>query len=122
MAVYGAPGDLDATFMSNIGTGFSKPLNALALEGDGKVLMGGNQGSFQGGGSDVLWRLNADGTLNVAVSGFATNTGVPEVDVIVVQGDGKILVGGVFDSFGGTARGGDPAFERRFDAGCGVYF
>ncbi|MDA1006899.1 MAG: hypothetical protein O3A87_10550, partial [Verrucomicrobia bacterium] len=57
MAVCGAAGDLDATFMSNIGTGFSKPLNALALEGDGKVLVGGNLGSFQGPFPRAGWRI-----------------------------------------------------------------
>lgn len=105
-AAAAASGDLDAPFMTTVGGGFSKPINAVALQADGKILAGGNQGAFQGSGSEVLWRLKSDGSLDSAIAGFTTTSGVPEVDEIVVQADGKILVGGVFDHFDGVARGG----------------
>ncbi len=75
-SVYAAPDDLDAGFMVEVGTGFAEPLNAVALESDGSLLVGGTYGSYQGGGSSAMWRLNADGTVADIIDGFATTTGL----------------------------------------------
>jgi uncharacterized delta-60 repeat protein len=65
-------------------------LNALALQPDGKVLVGGHQGwsGFQA----FLVRLNADGSLD---PGFTSSAGGRSVHLITVLPDGKLLVGGM---------------------------
>ena len=110
-------GAVDAAFNAG-GTGFgydpsaSNPGNnirSLAVQPDDKVLVGGFIGSYNGQPTPNLVRLNANGTLdagfNVGSLGFSNgggaNTGIPEV--IVVQPDGKIVVGGTFGDVNGTA-------------------
>ena len=100
-----APDDLDAPFMATVGTGFTKPTQAVAIQADGKILVGGVEGRFQGSTIDTcLWRLNSDGTLDTAVTLFGVYTGKTEINDIVIQSDGKILLGGTFDTYDGVGR------------------
>lgn len=108
-----APGDLDLPFMAEIegnltgaDRGFSRPVNAVLALPDGKTLVGGSYGTFRGANPSVLWVLNPDGSLDRALGPFAVPTGQPEVNVLVAQPDGQILVGGVFQSFDGVLRQG----------------
>src|SRR5207237_6204049 len=88
----------------------------VVVQPDGKILIGGDFTSLApNGGASVtrnhMARLNPDGTLDAAFNPNANNS----VLAIVVQPDGKILVGGQFsgtNSIGGQTRN----FIARLDA------
>jgi uncharacterized delta-60 repeat protein len=88
-------GTKDLTFNNSIG--FNSTARALAIQPDGKILVGGNFTTYKGVLANRIIRLNADGskdsTFNNAI-GFNTTT-----NVITLQPDGKILVGGLFTSY-----------------------
>ena len=72
----------------------------LAVQADGRVLVGGYFTTLGGQPHNWLGRLNADGTPD---SGF--NPGADsDVCSLAVQADGKILVGGWFTILGGQVR------------------
>jgi uncharacterized delta-60 repeat protein/M6 family metalloprotease-like protein len=93
-----ADGTVDASF--NAGAGAGSTVLALALQADGKILVGGNFLGYAGSLRDRLARLNADGSLDTTLlnRGFTA-----PVTAIVVQSDGRMVVGG---SFGGLASQG----------------
>ncbi len=96
-----ANGSLDAAF--NIGTGFDRYISTVALQTDGKILVGGYFTEYNGTSQRKLVRLNTDGSLD---NSFNLGTGFEDiyyatVMAIAVQLDGKILVGGGFNSFNG---------------------
>ena len=91
-------GTLDAMFMS--GTGAGGPVNSIALQSDGKIYIGGGFTSYNGTPLNRAARLNADGTLDTT---FNIGTGLTgTVSAIVIQPDGKIILGGTFSSYNGT--------------------
>jgi len=94
---------LDTTFTTNTGTGFNFTVQSLAIQSDGKIVIGGSFTTFNGVTVNRIVRLNSDGTHDTA---FTTNTGTGFngfVFSIAVQSDGKIIVGGDFTAFNGTA-------------------
>jgi uncharacterized delta-60 repeat protein len=104
-------GTEDTSFYTNLGTSFlqSATLYAVALQSDGKILVGGSFNSFNSSTRNGLIRLNSDGTQD---SSFYTNLGTGFSSVIAgrgifdidVQSDGKIIVSGSFSTLNGTAR------------------
>jgi uncharacterized delta-60 repeat protein len=95
-------GTLDTAFTANIGTGADANVNVIAVQSDGKILLGGVFTTFNGTTVNKIVRLNSDGTLDTA---FDTNTGTGASDIvftIAIQSDGKIVVGGAFTTFDGT--------------------
>ena len=93
-----ADGTRDTAFTTNTGTGASSAVFTLAIQPDGKILVGGHFTTFNGVTVNRIVRLNADGSIDTA---FTTDTGTGannSVNTIVVQPDGKILVGGLFTS------------------------
>ncbi|WP_164891157.1 T9SS type A sorting domain-containing protein [Botryobacter ruber] len=98
-------GSLDATF--NPGTGFNHYVISVALQANGKLVAGGFFTSFNGTNHNHIARLNADGSLD---GGFSTGTGFsggtsPYVLSVVLQPDGKLVVGGNFLSFNTIPKG-----------------
>jgi uncharacterized delta-60 repeat protein len=75
-------------------------INALALQPDGKILVGGAFVSLAGQPRSRIARLNADGTLDAGFNPGANS----DVYALVVQADGRIVVGGAFTSLGGGTR------------------
>jgi uncharacterized delta-60 repeat protein len=73
---------------------------ALAVQADGKILVGGDFTTLAGQPRSFLARLNGDGTLD---NGFNPGADYPVVS-LAVQADGKILVGGDFTTLGGQSR------------------
>ncbi|MBK8466695.1 MAG: hypothetical protein IPL32_12775 [Chloracidobacterium sp.] len=73
---------------------------ALAVQPDGKILIGGTFTQVFGVMRNNIARLNTDGTLDTTFNPNAAG----QVFSIVVQPDGKILVGGTFTSIGGQTR------------------
>lgn len=93
----------------NIGTGIGisssdgiEGIHAIAIQSDGKILIGGYFTSFNGTTRNSIARLNTDGTLDTSfASGFATDSAI--VYSIVIQSDGRILVGGSFANYSSTS-------------------
>lgn len=78
---------------------------ALALQTDGKVVVGGAFTAFDGVSALRVARLNTNGSVDTA---FQTALGVNGANALVrslsLQGDGRILVAGHFTALGGTIR------------------
>jgi uncharacterized delta-60 repeat protein len=98
-------GSLDTGFDPNAPNA-SEAVYSLAVQADGKILLGGTFTTLQPNGATTpttrnrIARLNSDGSVD---SGFNPNAN-EEVDSVAVQMDGKILLGGQFTTVGGTAR------------------
>ena len=95
-------GTRDTTFTTNQGTGVNSNVNSFALQSDGKILLVGDFSSTNGVTVNRILRLNSDGTRDTS---FTSNTGTgfnASVTSVVVQSDGKILVGGAFSTFNST--------------------
>lgn len=101
-------GTLDTAF--NVGSGFTgttftdSSVLAIAIQADGKIVVGGTFLQYNGRATGLIARLNTDGTSDTAFSaggGFSTLLG-QQVTALVLQPDGKIIVGGAFTSYGGS--------------------
>lgn len=91
-------GNLDTTF--NLNTGLNNQVNTIALQSDGKTLLGGDFTTFEGVSQNKIIRINDDGTKdNLLAIGSGFNN---SVKIIKMQPDGKVLVGGTFTTFNGT--------------------
>lgn len=93
-------GSLDPSF--NPGSGFDGLINDIAVQADGKILVGGGFDTFNGTPRAALARLNSDGSLDASFTPVIPNT--ENVNSIAVQADGKILIGGTFQTVNSTAR------------------
>ena len=102
-----ANGSLDTGF----NPGASGPVLTLAVQADGKILVGGSFATLGGGGSGTsrsdIGRLNADGSVDASFNPGANSN----LNALAVQPDGKILVGGAFTMLGG---GGTGTVSRHF--------
>src|SRR5439155_1175455 len=81
--------------------GANSSVRAVALQPDGKILLGGDFTTLGGGGightaRSRLGRLNPDGTLENSFNPGANST----VQALAVQADGKIVAGGSFTTLG----------------------
>ena len=95
-----ADGTRDAWF-NQTGTGLNSVVNALALQPDGKILVGGAFTTYNGAAAPKLIRLNADGTRDATFA--QTGTGLSnDVHALALQPDGKILAGGYFLNYNGA--------------------
>jgi uncharacterized delta-60 repeat protein len=93
-------GALISSFVVNYGIGGT--VTELAIQTDGKVIIAGDFAQINGITRKNIARLNADGSLD---STFNPGTGFDNtVEKIVVLPDGKILVGGSFTNYNGTAQ------------------
>ena len=72
---------------------------AVALQADGKTIVGGSFTMLAGQSCANLGRLNLDGTLDTTFNAGMDGSSV--VSCLAVQPDGKIVVGGIFEQFGG---------------------
>jgi len=89
-------GSFDSSFIS--GTGFNDDVNAIALQPDGKMILGGNFTNYNSIEANRIIRLNEDGTVDPT---FATGSGLSKdaVEIIKINGNGDIMVGGSFTGF-----------------------
>ena len=91
-------GSKDATFAT--GTGFVSSVRTIKQQANGKILVGGNFSSYKGVTENRIIRLNSDGSKDAT---FTTGTGFNSVVyAIELQDDGKIIVGGSFNTYNGV--------------------
>jgi uncharacterized delta-60 repeat protein len=114
-------GSTDETFA--IGTGFNNQVYALGLQTDSKIIVAGNFTSYNETAAGRIIRLNTNGTVD---SGFNTDLGANAIiETLFIQPDGKILVGGRFDTFNEFTSPGiirlnqDGSIDTRFTVGNG---
>jgi uncharacterized delta-60 repeat protein len=96
-------GSADETF-KNVLIGPYGYAYALALQSDGKVIVGGAYKSIDGVAQTNLARLNDDGSIDAS---FTPQLGVGSVNgvyTMALQPDGKVIIGGYFNSVGGLPR------------------
>ena len=119
LARYNTNGSLDTSFSgdgkqtTDFG-GYFDSANAVALQGDGKIVAAGLAGPF-GAGDFALARYNPTGTLDPSFSEDGKQTtdflfgGTDAANGVVLQGNGKVVAAG-FAS--GWTTGGDFALAR----------
>ena len=101
-------GDLDMDFTGPTISGDNDLVRSLTVQPDNKVLIGGIFTTVDDLARDRLARLNADGSHDtdfVPPAAIGTSTFFEPVRAMVVQADGKILVGGSFSSLSSDALG-----------------
>lgn len=100
----------DGTVESNtgfaIGLGADQPVRAIALQSNGRIVLGGSFLNFNGEPRGMIARLHTNGSLESTAT-FNSNVSVPgSVQAIAIQRDGKIILGGAFLNVNGAARSG----------------
>lgn len=116
-------GVVDGTFNLS-GGGADNSVRAIAVQADGRIVVGGDFQSFNGVSRNFFARLLNDGTLDTT---FNTGTGANgSVEALVLQSDGRVIIGGAFSTVNGSARRGvarlnasgtvDPTFNAALDA------
>ncbi len=96
------PNGTDDTSFKTSGEGFNAEVNAIKIQPDAKILVGGNFTKYNGATENRIIRLNADGNKDIS---FNTGIGfISTVESIALQADGKIIVGGSFTSYNGLAQ------------------
>jgi uncharacterized delta-60 repeat protein len=126
-------GSVDQTF--GLGAGIDNVALALALQSDGRILVGGQFSGVDQTPRFNLARLNTNGSIDLTFDPFnGPNPGNGpngDVNAIVIQPDGAIIIGGTFISYSGFARGGiarvstngglDPSFDSGVGTGGNVF-
>ena len=115
----------DGTLDTSFNPGADAVINTVALQSDGKIVVGGNFTTLGGGGTGTttrnrIGRLNPDGTPDPTFDPGANFF----VLALAVQADDKILVGGDFTILGGQTRNfigrlnADGTLDSNFDPGA----
>jgi len=116
-------GSIDVDF--SIGSGFNNDINAMTLQPDKKIILGGKFTDYNSVMANRIIRLNEDGTID---EGFLTESGlsVDAVQVIKTDDAGNIMVGGSFKGlYNGTEvnriffLNSDGSLKVNFDPGSG---
>ncbi|HTL55238.1 MAG TPA: Calx-beta domain-containing protein [Candidatus Limnocylindrales bacterium] len=115
-------GTLDSSF--NTGFGLDGAVVAIALQPDGKIVIGGDFTSVNGTARYHIARLNPKGSLDLS---FDPGAGASDsVRAIAIQADGRIVIGGSFDNINGVtlhhiARlNADGTVDNTFNPGLGA--
>lgn len=121
IAQLNSEGTLDDSF--KIGLGFDDYVNSIVVQSDNKIIVGGQFQSYNGKTTNSITRLNPDGSLDES---FKIGTGFnSSVSSIIVQTDGKLVVGGSFTSFNGVSANKivrlniDGTIDQSFNTGTG---
>ncbi len=101
------------------GSGFNGYVNALVVQASGRIVVAGDFSEYNGIACGRIARLNPDGSLDTS---FAAGTGFDRtVNAIAIDANGRLVVGGGFANFAGTARkcvarlSADGALDATFD-------
>lgn len=101
-------GEVDLSF--NPGSGPNGTVRAVALQPDGKVVIGGDFTTVNGTNRNYIARLNANGSLDTT---FNPGAGFDaQVNALALDASGRIVVGGSFQQFNGQSH----AWLTRLDA------
>ncbi|MGO4773713.1 T9SS sorting signal type C domain-containing protein [Flavobacterium sp. W22_SRS_FK3] len=114
-------GTIDGSF--NTGTGANGTIDAILVQADGKIILGGRFDTFNGIGYSKLIRLNADGSID---NSFSVGSGFDKnIYALDLQSDGKIIVGGSFLNYNGVSKkrilrlNANGSLDTTFNSGTG---
>ncbi len=117
-------GSLDSSF--NSGTGINSSIYLMALQPDGKIIIGGDFTTYNGITANRLARINIDGSLD---SSFNFGTGANSyIYSMALQPDGKIIIGGSFTTYNGITANRlariniDGSLDSSFNSGTGANY
>jgi len=120
LARVNSDGSFDDTF---IGTGSNGYVSSFVTQTDGKIIVCGSFTTFDGVAKNRIVRLNPNGSTDAS---FAIGTGADGViECVMIQNDGKILIGGQFTKFNGIDRkylarlNADGSLDPDFDTSSG---
>lgn len=102
VARFSSTGVFDSSFNSSLGTGFNDAVYSIVERSDGKLLIGGRFTSYKGVSTGRIALIDTNGNLD---EDFNTNVGSGfggYVTLLKLSPEGKIYVGGGFESFNGT--------------------
>lgn len=114
-------GSKDTSF--NTGAGANGNVRCIALQSDGKILIGGDFTVYDGYGVGHLIRLNQDGSIDYSFQGYYGADG--SVRSLAINSTGKIVIGGSFTSYNNTLRNylarlnSDGSLDTGFDPSTG---
>ena len=120
---HAAPGDVDLSFAP--GSGIDGSVNSVAVQPDGKLIMGGGFRTINGLVRHGIARLHADGSGDASFNAGTGATGVGG-GIVVLQPDGRVLAGGDFTAANGTDRtlvarlNGDGSRDGSFNSAIGA--
>ena len=116
-------GSIDPSFA--YGSGFNGAVFSTAIQSDGKIVVGGYFNGYNETTANQIIRLNIDGSRDTS---FAYGNGFNnDVLSIVIQSDGKIVVGGRFTGYNETSANQiirlniDGSIDTSFVYGTGFY-
>jgi len=115
-----ANGNFDNTFLT---TGSNGYVSSFVTQTDDKIIVCGSFTNFDGVAKNRIVRLNADGSIDTSFIIGAGADGV--IECVMVQNDGKILIGGQFTKFNGNDRkylarlNADGSLDYNFDTSSG---
>ncbi len=116
-------GAIDQTFNSPTLYGFENYVGSMAVQADGKVIVGGSFTGYNGVPAIRLVRVNTNGTIDAT---FNTGTGFNgEITGIKIDNNGKIIVAGYYAVYNGLSKrtltrlNTDGTPDATFNAGTG---
>lgn len=116
-------GNLDYSF--NPGTGADEHVNQVVRQTDGKLIIAGDFKTFNGDSVYHIARLNPDGSRDYTFNTGSGFTSSGTIYSLYLQPDGKILAGGIFNGYNGTAANyiirlnTDGTVDNTFNTGSG---
>lgn len=115
---------LDTSFDPGSGPRAAGFVTALAVQVDGKILLGGGFSTYNGVSRNRIARVNTDGSLDVT---FDPGSGASSsVAALAVQADGKVLLAGFFTTYNVVSRSRiarintDGSLDASFNPGTGA--
>ncbi|GGG51731.1 T9SS type A sorting domain-containing protein [Epilithonimonas arachidiradicis] len=121
LARINSDGSFDNTFL--IGSGANDYVSSFVAQPDGKLIVCGSFTNFNGVSKNRIVRLNPNGSTDTS---FVIGTGADGViECVVVQPDGKIIIGGQFTKYNGVNRkylarlNVDGSLDTNFDTSAG---
>jgi uncharacterized delta-60 repeat protein/uncharacterized repeat protein (TIGR01451 family) len=119
-------GSLDSSFGQSVGLNLGW-VDAIKLQSDGKIIIGGVFAEYDGIPRNHIARLNADGSLDNSFDPGAGVTGISNfIETINIQSNGKIIIGGSFTEYNNVSRNriarinADGSLDVFFDIGAGA--
>jgi uncharacterized delta-60 repeat protein len=100
-----ADGSIDTSFSASVTAG-DPTIHSIAVQPDGKVLVGGMFTGINGAARIRIARLNSDGALDTNfVATVTSGQSFVTVSHLALQTNSQIVIGGWFDTVNGTPRG-----------------
>ena len=112
--------DGDGKITTALGTStasLTEVINAIAIQSDGKIVVAGH--ALVGYPQFALARYNPDGSLDASFDGdgkVITMVGSGRINAMVIQSDGKIVVGGGGSAFALARYNTDGSLDLSFDS------